>query len=349
MSDQIIVIEDDSLGKAREQLHADNYVVLQETVLRPERVETLEGIAETVKGAALEVRRRMPVGAIIEKKKVKVPPERTKLEIKAIDKDDAVDKIDLKPHQVIEKVSLYRQGIKVFTFYITSDVYEVVLLQKAVVEIRYRERAKIQARVRDYSAAGLLQTVNEIRSQHIPWSEAVQLLNPKNIPETQNFLVKLGEFDSSVGLKAIESVCRQDNQISWQGAIKEAYYQGAIAVGERWKRLRGIDVDIASAFGFYIDIDWYEKSFKDPTGIPRYVSEYDDHHIPDPRQRKTIPYYSTDAKAFAEVEERAKIFGLYERYLELLIAEGLLESTATLEQKCLAMLRTRRPQKEREV
>jgi hypothetical protein len=108
--------------------------------------------------------------------------------------------------------------------------------------------------------------------------------------------------------------------------------------------LRGVDVEVADAFMFYTSINWHARSHKEPTGIPMHTRDYDHHRPADERYRKTIPPYSTDEKEFNELERRVKAFGLNDLYLQFLMEEGQDETTATLEQKCIAMVKARKRQ-----
>jgi hypothetical protein len=100
---------------------------------------------------------------------------------------------------------------------------------------------------------------------------------------------------------------------------------------------RRLDVELADYFMFYRKIVWYEKSGKEVTGIP--FHNYDGHRQLDERDRKTIPYYSTNDEAFSEIYRRCIEFKVYELFIKFLADEGQDEITATLNQKCVAILK----------
>jgi hypothetical protein len=113
---------------------------------------------------------------------------------------------------------------------------------------------------------------------------------------------------------------------------------------EMWVELRGVDAELASVFRFYTSVDWYPKHHKEPTGIPMHVRISYGRHYPGQQYRQTIPRYSTDEEAFKVLAGRAKVFGTYDLSKQLLLDEGQDEATATLRQKCLAILKARKAQ-----
>ena len=113
---------------------------------------------------------------------------------------------------------------------------------------------------------------------------------------------------------------------------------------QEWVTIRGLEVEIADTFGFYSSIDWYAKSHKEPTGIPRNGRDYDHHGFVEKGHAETIPHYTSDRNAFRELEGMAIAFGIYDLYRQLLTEARLDEATAALEQKCVAMLKARKLQ-----
>jgi len=308
------------------------------------KVETIEAVADTVEEAFIKAQSRVPAGAKTETQKIKVAPKRITLEVQG-DNEESAGKGKA---EVITSVSLLKKGRKgLWGFGKTPNVYEVVISQQAVVELRFREQAKLLVKVRGYLAEDLFQIIQEVRRRNAQWTEILQLLNPKNDSEIQASLVKLRELNPLSVLDTIENtiedVCRKNEKANWQMVIKEAHTQASIArtreLREQEVRLRGLDVEIADTFGFYTSPNWYAKSHREPTGIPRYTRDYDHHRPADERLRETIPRYSTDKEAFSKLEGRIKANNLYELYLQLLFEEGQDETSATLEQKCIAALK----------
>lgn len=340
MNERIIEIEANSLEEARRKLDEKNVIVLEESILSQGRVETIEAVADSVEEAFAKAQSKVPAEAKTEKQKIKISPKRITLHVQGNDEESA----GRGKAEVIASVLLFKKGRKGFWgFGKTPNVYEVVISQQALVELRFREQAKLQAKVRGYLAEDLLESIQEIRQRDALWTEVLQLLNPKNDSEIQKWLVKLQELNPLSVLDTIENVCRKNEKTNWQMAVKDAHSKALIAqvreMEEQRIRLRGLDVEIADTFGFYTSPNWYAKSRKEPTGIPRHTRDYDHHRSGDERLRKTIPRYTTEKEAFSEVERRIKAKNLYELYLQLLFEEGQDETTATLEQKCVAALK----------
>lgn len=350
MNEQIIEIEADSLEEAERQVDTNDFIVLEKSILCSGRVETIEEIADTVEEALIKAKSRIPAEAKIEKEEIKIAPKRIELQAKGDNEESAEKEISLKKAELIESVSLHRKGRKGFLgFFKTPNVYEVIVFQQAIVEIRFRMKARLQAIVRGYSAGDLLQSVQELRGKNARWAEILELLNPKNDAEIRSLLIQLRDSYLSDLLSVfsfIEATCRQNEKANWQTAIREIHWRALDELNKRKVKLRKLDVEIAEAFMFYTSIDWYEKDYarrrKEPTGLPR--TGYGKEHIPSPTLRRTLPHYSTDKKAFGELEERIEGWNLYNHYLECLTEEGQDETTATLEQKCVASLKARKEQ-----
>lgn len=354
MSERIIEqIEANSLEEAKRKIDTPELIVLEVSLLSHGREETVEAVADTVEEAFVKAQSKVPAEAKIERK-IKVVPKQVMLQAQG-DNEESAGKGKA---EAITSVSLLKKGRKgLWGFGRTPNVYEVVISQQAVVELRFREQAKFRVKVRDYSAEELFQSIQELRRRNAQWTEILQVLNPKNDSKIQESLMKIRELNPLSVLDTIEGViedvCRKNEKASWRMVIEEAnrraeetHRQAAIArareLREQEVRLRGLDVEIAESFGFYISLNWYARSHKEPTGIPRYTVDYDYHRPADERLRKTIPRYSTDEGAFSEVERSIKELNLYELYLQLLFEEGQDETAATLEQKCIVALKTRK-------
>src|SRR5436305_733135 len=126
MSERIIVIEADSLAEARRALYHDDLIVLEESILHQEKVETIEAIADTVEEAVAILNPRIPAEAEIETQEVIVTPQRVVLQIKEYDKESIGKEIKQKKVEVIESISLHKKGRKGFLgFFKTPNIYEV--------------------------------------------------------------------------------------------------------------------------------------------------------------------------------------------------------------------------------
>lgn len=352
MHERIIEIEADSLEEARKALHTDDVIVFQESILCREKVGTIEDVADTLKEAFTKAINRIPAGARIEAKKTIVAPKRMVLQVEGRNEERVRKKIGPRKTEIIESISLHKKGRKRFLrFFKAPNIYEVTVYQRAVVEVKFRVKARIHAKVQISLAEDLLQSVQGLRRKEPKCIDKMQFLNPKNDPEIRECLIKLSELNLSSALDIIENVCHENAKATWKWALQEAHRRASIAqvvqvreLRERKVSLRKLDVEIAETFAFYVSIIWDSRSYKQPTGIPRYTTEYDHHRPADKSLRETIPRYSTDKKAFGEVERMVNVYNLHELYLQLLFEGGHNVASATLEQKCGAILRARKLQ-----
>lgn len=346
MGEQTIEMEANTIEEARKRLYADNVIVIQETILRLERTDTIEVVADTVSDADVKIRNSLPVGSKIERREVKVEPKRAVLRIKAIDEEAATREAVTNSHQTIETVILHKKGRKGFLgIGRRLNIYEVVVNQKAVLSVRFHETAHIRAKIRYYSAEELLQIVGELRQKDLQRNDIIQRLNPKRASDIARNLEELDKLNPPFGLDAIEDSCRKQPGNSWAKAIQDAHAQALIARTREIRRLRALDVDIAEIFSFYISIDWNDNSYQEPTGIPRL--EYDAHGTIDSRGRQRIPHYSTDETVFVRMAKWVKdALGedFYNLYLHILTDENHNARTTTLEQKCNAIIKARKLQ-----
>lgn len=342
MNDRFIEVEAASLEEARKALQAEEVVVLREFVLRTGRAGSVEGIAATVEEAAAKARASVPVGAEASPPVIKVSSQRVVLQVEG----DSEESAGKGKAEVIESVSLSRKGRRGFLWFgKTRNVYEVVVAQQAVVEVGFREKARILAQVKDYVAANLLHSVEELRVKDAPWEEVVETLNPREDSQIRSSLAQLQEYecDPSSVLGSIEDECRGDETASWRETIREAHAKLLRERNRRAVELRKLDVQVAEVFMLFTAIDWFEKDYasmrKEPTGLPR--TGYGKWNVNPSTSRATIPRYSTNRAAFEELAARIEGFNLYDSYLECLREEGQDEATATLEQKCIACIKAR--------
>lgn len=104
-----------------------------------------------------------------------------------------------------------------------------------------------------------------------------------------------------------------------------------------------MDHQLAENLIIYIDIYW-TTDYSELKGIPRfnYLGPY---RSPDPKEKQDIPRYSSDEEAFRRLLNQVE--SLADLYSQALEDEGLSEATASLEQKCLALLEAQRRRRKR--
>jgi hypothetical protein len=345
-----IETEADSLEEAKRKVDTGDVIVLGVTPLKPERVTTVEGIANTIDEAVSKAKTGIPAKAEIYPHKVKADAGRVAVKVHGDNEESARQEIKPKKAETIESITLRKKARKGFLgFFKRRNLYEVVLFQQAVVEITFRERAGFQARVRGYLAKDLLESIKDLRGRNVRWEEAVQSLNPKNDVELQKWLNGLTDarfIDPPEALNILESLCRMDEEVRWKKTISEARDKASSMRAQLWVELRGLDVEIADLLTLYKVIRWEPKTHKEPTGIRR--EDYGHPHHSDEKLRTTIPDYSTNLKAFAELERKLEVIGgLGELYEECLREEGLKKEAAPLRRKCEVIVKARRRQLKR--
>jgi hypothetical protein len=115
---------------------------------------------------------------------------------------------------------------------------------------------------------------------------------------------------------------------------------------ERIDELRHLDMKIAEAFRFYVSVDW-NNNYQKATGIPRHLAEYDSYRPAQNRYRENIPHYSTNQSDYLELEKSPVGSRLRYLFLRVPTEEGLNESSANLEQKCIAWLKAQTEKRKR--
>ncbi len=347
MKERIIEIEADSFEEATRQLYQDDLIVSEESVLVLcyGNLETIEGTAGSTEEALLKAMKLVPQNAEVQAQKNEATPFIIVRKVSGNSEEDARDKIELQKAQLLESITLHRRARKgFFGFFKRQNVYKVAIQQQALVSVRFREKARLQASVRNYLAEDLLQIIAEIRQTPVAWKDAIELLNPKNDPEIGTILFQLSAsnvFDLPSLLDLIELVCRRNETANWGLALREAHKQAAVERLRFRTELRRLDAKLADVFNFYTLVDREPQFGKEPTGVPMGASTEDwGRHGSDSRHSQTIPHYSTDMKDFDVLKRRAEIHNGY-LWKQLLNEQGLNESTATLRQKCRAILKAK--------
>ncbi len=143
MSERLIEIEADTLEEARRKLrNIDELIVLEEFIICREMVEIIEAVADTVEEAFIKAQSKVPAGAKTETQKIKVAHKSITLQVQGNNEESAGNG----KAEVIASVSLLKKGRNgLFGIGKTPNVYEVVISQQAVVELKFRVRAKLRA------------------------------------------------------------------------------------------------------------------------------------------------------------------------------------------------------------
>lgn len=148
---QKIEVEADSLEEAREQVQSripEGLVLLSEKVISDSKTKKIKCIADTVEAAYEKAQSKLPPAAGIIDKKVCVNPSKQTMIVEAFDEKSglALVKPKIGKSAKVEKLVLKTGGNKGFLgLGKKPNSYEAQINQPAVIEITYREKAKILA------------------------------------------------------------------------------------------------------------------------------------------------------------------------------------------------------------
>jgi hypothetical protein len=157
MSEQIIEFEADSLVKAREQLEAkksEGFHILSERIISDGTPKTVQASADTIEAAFSKAQTEIPGSAEIIEKKELASPLHKKAIIKAFDEETAGTEAETMSTKELGKFGKFRsqhliaRGSKGFLgIGKKPHQYEVELYREALIEIKYKTRARISATI----------------------------------------------------------------------------------------------------------------------------------------------------------------------------------------------------------
>jgi mannose/fructose/N-acetylgalactosamine-specific phosphotransferase system component IIB len=161
MSEQIIEIEADSLGSAREQAKAKipaGFYQLSEKIISDGKQQSVMGIADSLEAAYEKARNSVPKDAVIITEKERDPGTQKILEVEAVDEEDAKRKIKdiIKDNGKIESLKLKSEGKKgVIGVGKKLNLYDVTYFRYPVALVIYKQRVKIQVEVGEKKPEGI--------------------------------------------------------------------------------------------------------------------------------------------------------------------------------------------------
>jgi hypothetical protein len=160
MNKKLIEAEANSVDDASEVLMTklpEGFIILSEEILSNGNLQTVEGIADTTEAAFSAAEAKVPANAEIAMRKERVVPLRKILQVNAYDDEEAKESARLPSHSKIESVALNTEGRKGFLgFGKTPHLYDVTVSQQSVVELRFKEKAKIRAQIGAVDELGTL-------------------------------------------------------------------------------------------------------------------------------------------------------------------------------------------------
>jgi hypothetical protein len=182
MTERTIEVEANSLEEARQQLISqipEGLHLLSEKVLLDGKLRTLKATADTTEKAFVRAQSQIPHDVEIIEKKELTAAVRNVITVEAFDERNAeiLDKRAYQPSKVVtvKSVKLAIRGSKgLFGIGKKPHQYEVEVLQQAVVEITYKTKAKISARIGEAPTLRLYNPSHPARQQ---LDEAIRIVD----------------------------------------------------------------------------------------------------------------------------------------------------------------------------
>lgn len=207
MTEQIIEVEADSLEEAREQLKSlipEGLHILSEQVVSEGGLKTAQAVAEITEEAFAKAQSEIPINAVVLEKRELTAPEEKVITVEAFDEQGAnqearrqiANTAIIRSHKLVlaGKKGLLGIGKK-------SNQYETSVFQQAVVEITYKMKAKISARIGEKGVVGKL--LDDLQQEY-------------NLEARINAAHALGLLKDFVGMDVIPLMVK---------AAKDAYFE----------------------------------------------------------------------------------------------------------------------------
>ena len=162
MTQQIIEVTASSLEAAREQIRSRmpaGLQLLSETVISDGKPKTVRAAAETMEAALAKAQAEVPDGAEVIEKKETAVPEHKVVTVAAFDEQSAREDVNsgIPKTATLNALKLVKPGSKGFLgIGKKPNQYEAEVFHQAVVEITYKEQARISAKA-GYANRGMRQ------------------------------------------------------------------------------------------------------------------------------------------------------------------------------------------------
>lgn len=153
MTQQEIEVKASSLEEAREQIKSlipTGLQLLSETVISDGKPKTTRVVAETTEAALAKAEEGIPQGAEPMEKKEVADPEHKVVTVEAFDEQSARDEVSsgIPRTATLNSLKLVRPGSKGFLgIGKKPNQYEAQVFHNAVVEVTYKEQARVSARI----------------------------------------------------------------------------------------------------------------------------------------------------------------------------------------------------------
>jgi hypothetical protein len=162
MTQQVIEIAANSLEEAREQIKTrmpTGLQLLSETVISDGKPKSARAVAETIEAAMAKAQEEVPHDAEVVEKKQVAAPEHKVVTVEAFDEQAARQEASsgIPRTATLNALTLVRPGSKGFLgIGKKPNQYEAEVFHQAVVEITYKEQARVSAKI-GYASRGMRQ------------------------------------------------------------------------------------------------------------------------------------------------------------------------------------------------
>jgi hypothetical protein len=149
-SPQSIEVEADSLLEARKKIQPripEGFAILSERIISDGKIESIINKADTIETAYKEALNKLPPDTEVVEKRELVTPYRKNVVVEAFDEQSASTKFrnEISKTAIVADVKLTKQGKKgIFGRGKKPNRYEFQVFEQAVVEIKYKKKAKIR-------------------------------------------------------------------------------------------------------------------------------------------------------------------------------------------------------------
>ncbi len=150
MDKQTIEVEANSLDEARKQVKSQvpkGLKIISQKILSDGKTRSTRGVADTIEDASEKAQSELPPDVEIIDKTQKTTPVRKVITVEAFDEKSAREQVkqDISETARIEGVALKKAGKKgILGIGKKPNWYEVQVFEQAVVEIKYKKKAKIR-------------------------------------------------------------------------------------------------------------------------------------------------------------------------------------------------------------
>ena len=153
MAKQTFTVEATSLNEARKKAKSrvpEGLDIISEEILSDGKTRGVKGVADTIEGAFEKAQSDLPSDAEVIEKKQQIAPIRKVVTVEAFDEKNASEQVkrDIAKTARIESITLKKPGKRgLLGIGKKPNCYEVQVFEQAMVEIKYKKKAKIRVKL----------------------------------------------------------------------------------------------------------------------------------------------------------------------------------------------------------